>query len=167
MNSNNNNYVNHFPEVARLPYKYLNIISRYSGSSINASAYSPNEKLRHYIINCHASFNCKKCKKIWTSNLITVELCWKKGKKQFDVRMYGQQCKKCNGKYIRPYISGIEDIIEICVKVLNFDKRDKGTNTNINKNANKQFNSSHDEQRCQKCKMIGQPCWKQIYKIDA
>ena len=165
MNRNKNDYGDRFPEVARLPYKYLNIISRNSGSRINASAYSPNEKLRHYIINCHASFNCDTCKKVWTSNRITVELWWKKGKKQFDVRMYGQQCKRCNGKYLIPYISGVENVIEICVNVLTYNKRGKGTN--INENANSQLNSSHDEQRCQKCKMIGHPCWKQISKIDA
>ena len=163
MNNNKTDYSDHFPEVARLPYKYLNIISRNSGSRINASAYDPNKNSRNYKINCHASFNCDTCKKTWTSNRITVELWWKKGKKQFDVRIYGQQCKKCNGKYIVPYISGVENIIEICVNVLIYNERSRGTNTN--KNTNIQFNSSHDQKRCQKCKMIGHPCWEYLGKI--
>ena len=152
-------YDDPFPEVARLPYKFSNIISRRSGSHINPGVYDANEKKRHFIINCHASFNCYICSNFWTSNLITVELWWKNRKKQFDVRMYGQQCKKCNGEFMRPYISGVENVIKMCVKVL-LNKNIKGRKANNNQNKNTQFNSSHDQQRCQKCTMIGGPCWE-------
>jgi len=161
--NNNYNYYNYYydypyPEVARLPYGILDIISRETGCYINPAVYNPKEKKRHYKINCHASFNCSACNKEWTSNRITVELWWKNGKKEFDVRMYGQQCKKCNGEFMIPYISSFQNIIIICVEVLTTNSKGKGAN--INKNTNTEFNSSHDEKRCQKCKMVGHPCWK-------
>ena len=157
-NYNNYYYYDPYPEVARLPYGILDIISRNTGSNINPAVYDPKEKTRHYKINCYASFNCNTCNKEWTSNRITVELWWKNRKKQFDVRMYGQQCKKCNGDFMIPYISSFANIIKVCIEVLTTNSKGKGTNTN--KNTNTEFNSSHDEQRCQKCRMIGGPCWK-------
>ncbi len=153
----NSDYGDRFPEVARLPYKYLKIISWRARSRINPAVYDPNENSRHFKINCHASFNCNRCSNYWTSNRITVELWWKRGKKQFDVRMYGQQCKRCNREFIAPYINNVDYIMKICVAVLTDNYRGRGTNAN--KNTNTQFNSSHDEQRCQKCRMIGHPCW--------
>jgi hypothetical protein len=153
----NSDYGDRFPEVARLPYKFLRIISRRARSSINPAVYEPNENSRHFKINCHASFDCYTCSNFWTSNRITVELWWKRGKKQFDVRMYGQQCKRCNGEFIAPYLNGVDNIIDTCVEVLT--NRYRGRGINNNKNTNTQFNSSHDERRCQKCRMIGHPCW--------
>ena len=155
----NYNYGDHFPEIARLPYRFLNIISRRTGSHINPAVFDPNEKKRHFKINSHARFNCYNCGNNWTSNQVTVELWWKNGKRQFDVRMYGQKCKKCNGQFIRPYISAVENVIEIGVRIL------KGYNyghkeVNANRNTNTQFNSSHDQKRCQKCQMIHRPCWE-------
>ena len=72
------------------------------------------------------------------------------------MRIYGQKCKKCNGQFIKPNISGVENVIEMCVNVLVTNVRKKGMNAN--KNTNKEFNSSHDQQRCQKCQMIHRPC---------
>ena len=155
----NYNHVDPFPEIARLSYELLNRISRSSGSRINPGVFDPNEKRRHFIINCHASFKCYRCGKVWTSNQVTVELWWKNRKKQFDVRMYGQQCKKCNREFIRPLISGVDKVIEICIKILtgSYDNRRA---FNANKNTNTQFNSSHDQKRCQKCQIIHRPCWE-------
>ena len=155
----NYNYGDHFPEIARLPYRFLNEISRRTGSYINPDAFDLNEKARHFKINCHASFKCYKCRKIWTSNQVTVELWWKNGKKKFDVRMYGQKCKNCNGQFIRPYISAVENVIEICVKILN-DNNNRHKEVNANRNTNTHFNSSHDQKRCQKCQLIHRPCWE-------
>ena len=153
----NSDYGDRFPEVARLPYKFLRIISRRARSSINPAVQDPNKNSRHFKINCHASFDCYTCSNFWTSNRITVELWWKRGKKQFDVRMYGQQCKRCNGEFIAPHLNGVDNIIDTCVEVLT--NRYRGRGINNNKNTNTQFNSSHDERRCQKCRMIGHPCW--------
>ena len=157
-NYNYYNYDNPFPEIPRLPYRFLIKISRKARSTINPGVFDPNEKKRHFKINCHASFKCYKCRKIWTSNQVTVELWWKNGKKQFDVRMYGQQCKRCNGEFITPYISGVEYVIDICVRVLTNNNRDR--EMNANKNTNTEFNSSHDQQRCQKCQIVHHPCWQ-------
>ena len=158
-NNYNHDYRDRFPEIARLSYGYLDTISRRSKRSINPGVFNPYEKIRHFKINCYASFNCYKCGNFWTSNQVTVELWWNKGKKEFDVRIYGQQCKRCNREFIRPYISGIENIIEKCVEILthsyNISKE-----FNANKNTNTQFNSSHDQKRCQKCQIINGPCWK-------
>mgnify|MGYP002626611712 CR=1 FL=1 len=154
----NSDYDDPFYEVARLPYRFLYKISRRARSNINPAVYDPNENSRHFIINCHASFNCHICSNSWTSNRITVELWWKRGKNQFDVRMYGQQCKRCNGEFIAPYLNGVDNIIDTCVDVLT--NRYMGRRVNNNKNTNTQFNSSHDERRCQKCRMIGRPCWQ-------
>ena len=148
-----------FPEIARLSYGYLNTIRRRSRRSIDPGVFDPYEKRRHFKINCYASFNCYKCRNFWTSNQVTVELWWNNGKKQFDVRMYGQQCKRCNREFIRPYISGVENVIEICVKVLT-NTYNRSKELNANKNTNTQFNSSHDQKRCQKCQIIHGPCWK-------
>ena len=73
-NRNNNNYNKHFnynyysydrrdrfPEVARIPYKYLRIISQKSGSYIDPGVYDPNEGKGFSKINCHASFDCYRC----------------------------------------------------------------------------------------------------------
>ena len=160
-NNYNNNYYNYndyFPEVARLSYGFLNQISRRTGRYINPAVFDPNEKRRHFRINCHAKFTCYNCGNIWTSNQVTVELWWSNGKRQFDVRIYGQQCKKCNGPYIRPFIHDVENITRICIDILtNKNKRNK--EANINRNTNTEFNSSHDQRRCQKCQIIGRPCW--------
>ena len=160
-----NNYYNfdyrdHFPDIARLPYSSLYKISRSSGSYINPGVFKPDEKRRHFKINCHASFNCYTCGKFWTSNQVTVELWWSSGKKQFDVRMYGQQCKRCNGEFMKPYINGIENVIRICLDILTKNNNNRRRETNANKNTNTEFNSSHDQQRCQKCKIINRPCWQ-------
>ena len=72
--------------------------------------------------------------------------------------MYGQQCKRCNGEFITPYISGVENVIDICVRVLTNNNRDR--EMNANKNTNTEFNSSHDQQRCQKCQIVHHPCWQ-------
>ena len=158
-----NNYYNYYdpyPEVARLSYGLLIKISRRARKSINPYVFDPNEKRRHFKINCHASFECIKCGHNWTSNQVTVELWWKYGKKQFDVRMYGQQCKVCNNReYNKPYISGVENVIDICVNVLT-NRYHRGKEMNANKNTNTQFNSSHDQERCQKCQIIHHPCWQ-------
>ena len=146
-----------FPKVARLPNKYLRIISQESGSYINPGVYDPNKGNGFSKINCHASFDCHRCGNMWTSNKVTVELWWKNGKRIFDVRMYGQKCKRCNGDYIRPFISGIEDVVNKCIKIL--ISPSKKREMNANKNTNRNFNNSHDQQRCQKCQMIGGPCW--------
>ena len=142
------NFYNPYPEVARLPKKILYIIKRNTGSIINPEIYNPNERTRHYIMNCHAHFECKNCSHKWTSNLTTVELWWEDVKRQFDVRMYGQQCKLCNGEFVRPFIPSFYKIIDICVKVLNNKK--VGKRSNINQNSNSRLNSPHDEKRCQK-----------------
>ena len=166
--NNYNNYYNYnysnngydpFPEIARLSYGFLNIISRSTRRRINPGVFDPDEKRRHFKINCHASFECHRCGNNWTSNQVTVELWWKKGKSEFDVRMYGQQCKRCNGEFIRPYISGVEEVIEICVDVLT-NNYFEGREYNANKNKNTEFNSSHDQKRCQKCQIIHRPCWQ-------
>ena len=163
-NYNNYNYYNYdnrdrFPEIARLPYRYLISIREKSGKYINPGVFDPNENKRHYKMNCHASFKCSTCGKFWTSNQVTVELWWNNGKRQFDVRMYGQQCKRCNGVFMIPYIDGIENIVDICVTVLTTDTS-RGRGMNVNKNTNTEFNSSHDQQRCQKCQLIHRPCWE-------
>jgi hypothetical protein len=166
--NNYNNYYNYhyynyyyddpFPEVPRLSYKFLNIIRRRTRSYINPAVFDPYEKRRHFKINCHARFECYGCGNIWTSNQVTAELWWKNRKKQFDVRIYGQQCKRCNGQFIKPYISGVENVIEICVNIL-VSNNDRRKEMNANKNTNTEFNSSHDQRRCQKCQMIHRPCW--------
>ena len=97
-------------------------------------------------------------RKKWTSNQVTAELWWKDGKRKFDVRIYGQQCKRCNGQFIKPYISSVENVIEMCVKVL-VSNNVRRKEMNANKNTNTEFNSSHDQRRCQKCQMIHRPCW--------
>ena len=141
MNRYNDNYdyIDHFPKIARLEYEFLNIISRRTGSYINAGVFNPDEKRRHFKTNCHAKFRCNKCGNQWTSNLVTAELWWKNGKKQFDVRIYGQQCKKCNGAFIRPKkISAVENIIEIFVKILTtYDNRCGKRNMNKYRKRNK------------------------------
>ena len=157
----NYNYYDNFPDIARLSYGLLNKISRRTRKSINPGVFDPNEKRRHFKINCHASFECHKCRNIWTSNQVTVELWWNFTKTEFDVRLYGQQCKRCNYReYNIPYISGVEYVIDICVKVLtNNYHRDK--KMNANKNTNTEFNSSHDQRRCQKCQILHHPCWQE------
>ena len=167
-NNRNRNYKNKYnyyisyydphPEVARLSDEYLYIISQNTGSRINPGAYNPNKGKGCFIINCYATFECGDCRKSWTSNQVTVELWFKNGKKQFDVRMYGQQCKKCDGEYIKPFIIGLRQVIETCIYVLTHPS-EKGK-SNTNKNSNTNFNSAHDEQRCQKCRIVGHPCWQ-------
>ena len=154
----NYNYYDPFPEVARLPYKFLNKISRRARSRINPGVFDPNEKGRHFKINCHSRFECYRCGNNWTSNQVTAELWWKDGKRKFDVRIYGHQCKRCNGQFIKPYISGVENVIEMCVKVL-VSNNVRRKEMNANKNTNTEFNSSHDQRRCQKCQLIHRPCW--------
>ena len=161
-NNYNYNYYNSdsrdlFPEIARLEYKYLYIISNNTGYRINPSVYNPNNKKGFFKINSYASFDCYKCGKIWTSNRVTIELWFNKRKRIFDVRLYGQQCKRCNKEFIKPFIYGIEEVIDICIQVLTSPY--KRTKDNTNRYFNRELNSSHDQQRCQKCKMLGHPCW--------
>ena len=159
-NYNYHNYYDPFPEIARLSYGLLIKISRRTRRSINPGVFDPNEKRRHFKINCHASFECNKCRNFWTSNQVTVELWWKNRKTQFDVRLYGQQCKRCNYReYNIPYISGVENVIDICVNVLTTNHH-SSKEMNVNKNTNTQFNSSHDQERCQKCQIVHHPCWQ-------
>ena len=149
-----NNNDNH-PEVARLPYRYLTIISNNTGSRINPRAYVPENNRGYYKINAYAGFQCPNCGNSWTSNKVTVEL-WMKNKKwEFDVRMYGQSCKKCNGDYAVPFLYGISDIIDRCIYVLL--NPGEGGSGDVNKNMNKS-NSSHDESRCQIYHMTGKNC---------
>ena len=158
--NNNNNYINgiNIQTVPRLPYGALNEISYQTGSRINPRVYNPNENRRHYKINSYAIFNCNRCQNKWSSNKVTVELWWDKGKWEFDVRMYGQKCKSCNGQFMIPHIVDLQTIIDKCVRVLTTNvNTSERINTNYNTNTN--FNDSHDQKRCQKCIMIGHACW--------
>ena len=158
--NNNNNYINgiNIQTVPRLPYGALNEISYQTGSRINPRVYNPNENRRHYKINSYAIFNCNRCQNKWSSNKVTVELWWDKGKWEFDVRMYGQKCKSCNGQFMIPHIVDLQTIIDKCVTVLTTNvNTSERINTNYNTNTN--FNDSHDQKRCQKCIMIGHACW--------
>ena len=167
-NNRNRNYNNNYnyygsnydphPDVARLSDKYLHIISQYSGSRINPGAYDPDKGKGCFKINCYATFECGVCGNIWTSNQVVVELWFKNGKTQFDVRVYGQQCKKCDDEYIKPYILGLREVIEKCKYILTHNP--EGGRANANKNSNTYFNNAHDQQRCQKCRMEGHPCWQ-------
>ena len=159
-NGNNNNYINgiNIINVPRLPYRALNEISYQTGSRINPRVYNPRENRRHYGMNSYALFNCNRCGNKWSSNKVTVELWWDKGKWEFDVRMYGQKCKSCDGQFLIPHIVDLQTIKDKCVKVLT-TTGNNGESINTNKNTNRNFNDSHDQKRCQKCVMIGHPCW--------
>ena len=160
-NGNNNNYyINgiNIKTVPRLPHRALNEISYQTGSRINPRVYNPSENRRHYKINSYALFDCNRCGNKWSSNKVTVELWWDKGKWEFDVRMYGQKCKSCNGQFMTPHIVDLQTIKDKCVKVLTTNVNNSGR-INTNYNTNKNFNDSHDQKRCQKCIMIGHACW--------
>ena len=159
-NGNNNNYINgiNIINVPRLPYRALNEISYQTGSRINPRVYNPRENRRHYGMNSYALFNCNRCGNKWSSNKVTVELWWDKGKWEFDVRMYGQKCKSCDGQFLIPHIVDLQTIKDKCVKVLTTNDNN-GERINTNKNTNRNFNDSHDQKRCQKCIMIGHACW--------
>ena len=159
MNGNN--------EIARLPNYALMEIRRRTRKNINPNVFDPNERGRHYRMNCYAIFNCnnyrnnKRCGNQWSSNKVTVELWWSYGKKEFDVRMYGQRCKFCNRQFLSPSLSyyTIRKIIRICVRILLNNYYNVNGNTNTNENTNREFNNSHDQRRCQKCIILGHPCW--------
>jgi len=147
-------------DVARFPYYALSEISRRTRKRINPRVFNPNDRGRHYIMNCHAIFNCR-CGNEWSSNKVTCELWWSYGKKEFDVRMYGQRCKYCNGQFMRPRLSTytIRTIIEICVRILRNIHGNGNGRTNTNENTNRRFNNAHEQRRCQKCIILGHPCW--------
>ena len=123
--------------------------------------YKPNKKSNHFRGNFKAKFYCR-CGREWTSGLVSIELWWKKNsrnkKKAFDVRLYGQKCKICNKKYLRPYIyeSDIDRLIDKFSDILLSNKKFRKRNFN-----NHQDNSErpHDQGRCQKCNQLGYPCW--------
>ena len=159
-NGNNNNYINgiNIRNVPRLPYRALNEISYHTGSRINPRVYNPHENRRNYRMNSYALFDCNSCGNNWSSNKVTVELWWDKGKWEFDVRMYGQKCKRCDGQFMIPHIVDLQTIKDKCVNILTTNvNNSERINTNYNTNTN--FNDSHDQKRCQKCIMIGNPCW--------
>ena len=161
-NNDDNNYsINgiNIRRVPRLPYPALIEISQLSRSRINPNVYNPRENRRHYRMNSYAKFYCIDCNNEWSSNKVTVELWWAKGKWEFDVRMYGQQCKHCNGEFLRPQLTNLRKIKNICVRILTNTYFNRGRHVNINENTNRQFNDGHDEERCMKCIMIGRPCW--------
>jgi len=161
--NNDNNYINgiNILSVPRLRYDALVEISQLSGSRINARAYNPHLRTNHYKMNSHAKFKCFHCNNKWSSNKVTVELWWIKKKWEFDVRMYGQRCKRCNRHFMIPRISrpNLRRIINICVRKLTTRYNFNGGQENTNENTNTEFNDSHDQTRCMKCIMIGRPCW--------
>ena len=143
--------------VARLPYRFLNYIRIRTHKRINPNVYSANRKNGFFKINCYAQFYCSNCSKEWTSNLVTMELWWNEGKTEFDVRIYGQKCKRCILNFIPPnYIYNINNIIKKCIEVLSntYYKKKKNFNEKFNK-----VNSQHDQKKCQKCQLSGLPCW--------
>ena len=154
-----NNYLNdprdYYPDVARLPYSYLIYISNETQLRINPAVFYPYSNNRYYKVNCHAKFRCS-CQNKWTSNKVIIELWWKwkKGKKEFDVRMYGQQCKYCNSNFKKPYVTynNIYIILDKFIEVLlsNNNERSRNYNNNFNK-----VNSAHKKDKCQKCIMFG------------
>ena len=171
MNNHNNNhyyydsyydYINdprdNHPEVARLPYKYLIYISNMSHKRINPGVYDPQNRHGFFKINSYANFYCSNCFNEWTSNIVTIELWWNKGKKEFDVRMYGQKCKHCVRDFKKPnYIYNIYTIADRFIEVLT-------TNYYIRNNINFNYtlhevNSSHEIENCQKCEMLGHACY--------
>jgi hypothetical protein len=157
MNHYNNYYYDrrdHYPEVARLPYRYLVYIRNRTHKRINPAVYDPYSEKRFYKINCHAKFYCYYCGNEWTSNKVSIELWWNTNRTEFDVRMYGQKCKYCNSNFMRPYIinNDIYHILNIFIRVLT--SYNYGTRNNINRNINK-VNSSHKRDKCQKCIMFG------------
>ena len=159
--------MNGINEIARLPYYALMEIRRRTGKNINPRVFAPKEKGRHYRMNCYAIFNWNnyrnnyKCGNEWSSNKVTVELWWSYGKKEFDVRMYGQRCKYCNRQFLSPSLSyyTIRKIIRICVRILLNNYYNVNGKTNTNENTKREFNNSHDQSRCQKCIILGHPCW--------
>ena len=143
--------------VSRLPNKYLYYIRNRSHKIINPRVFDLKRKKGCFKMNCYAQFYCSKCSNEWTSNLVTIELWWNKDKTEFDVRVYGQKCKRCVLDFIPPnYIYNINNIIKKCIDVLtnNYYKKKKNFNEKFNK-----VNSKHDQEKCQKCQIIGHPCW--------
>ena len=155
-----NDWRDYYPDIARLPYGYLIYISNQTNLRINPGVFDLEKTNEFFKINCHAKFRCSICHKIWTSNKVTIELWWGwiRNKKEFDVRMYGQKCKYCNKKFMKPYVvyDDICRIIDKFIDVLitnNYERR-----KNYNKNINK-VNSSHKKEKCQKCIILGYPCF--------
>ena len=143
--------------VARLPYRFLNYIRIRTHKRIKSIVHSVNIKNGFFKINCYAQFYCSNCSKEWTSNLVTMELWWNEGKTEFDVRIYGQKCKRCILNFISPYyIYNIYNIIHKFIEILTnnyYNQRKKNYNEKYNR-----VNNKHYQDKCQKCQIIHHPC---------